>query len=152
MKNGAQLIRILLPALSLLAGCVVVPLPHPAMLVKGVQLPERSTNPLQPGVTTRQDVLLTLGTPTRVEANERYYFYLWTTSTVAVAFGSIPPMAASADVPTEKWFVCLEFGPDGRLVRWERFKEGTFSPSENDTLKAWMEKSSPTPPTGGGSP
>jgi hypothetical protein len=55
-----------------------------------------------------------------------------------------------SDIPTDKWFVCMEFSSDGRLLRQQRFRQGLFSGSQDETLKAWM--SEPAAQTPGGKP
>ena len=147
MRTKPVLLMAFLPALGLLSGCLVVP--HKASVMIGTEVPEKVTQPLQPGVTTRQDVLHLLGRPDRIEEDGRYYFYHWTKSSVFwMIWGGYG--GVGGEIPTEKEFVCLEFGPGSRLVRWERVKAGPSSKSGDAAINTWKEKTVTTPPTEGG--
>jgi outer membrane protein assembly factor BamE (lipoprotein component of BamABCDE complex) len=132
--------HLLIAPLAVLPGCLVCP--HPPGLVDGIPIPPRATDTIQSGVTTRQDVLLLLGQPTRAEMADRYYFYLWNVSTLIVGFG-MPPAVGGGDVPTDRWFICFEFLEDGTLTRWERVKHGMFDPRDEQILKKWIADAGP---------
>jgi outer membrane protein assembly factor BamE (lipoprotein component of BamABCDE complex) len=134
-----------LPVAILFCGCI--PIPHPTYMLSDA-VPDQSLKTLKPGVTTRQDVVLALGPPHRTDANGRFFFYTWSGScliTIGWPFGV-------GDATTERWFLCLEFESDGRLIRWERIKHAAFIPSEDAVLKAWMAKTAPAATAKGGHP
>ena len=140
--------RILLPLLVLLtSGCLIVP--HRAVRLHGVIVPQTATTTIQPGASTREDVLHCLGRPERVEENGRYFIYQWTMSyatlVVAASAGYSGSMVA-VPVSTETHFLCLEFAPDGRLLRSERLHDASLFKSLHKTVDPWMNQSTPHPP------
>jgi len=135
MNGRALSLALLLATTGLLSGCLVVP--HKATLLHGTEVPEAATRTLQPGTTSREDVLHLLGRPTTMEDGERFFFYHWTMSSVLIVAGG-EGGAGGGEIPTQRRFVCLEFDPAGRLVRWARVADGALFKSEAKTIKAWI--------------
>ena len=153
MNRRALAGRMLLAGVALgSAGCLVIP--HEPTRVSGVVVPEAASATLKPGGVTREEVLHQLGRPERVEENGRFFFYRWTTSSVGwllIAGSPAAPGAggiAGGDIPTAKWFLCLEFSADGQLVRCERVR-GAVNKADDGTLGPWMQKTATYPPGGG---
>jgi hypothetical protein len=128
------------------AGCVVIP--HKPTRVSGVVVPDSAAAGLSAGEVTREEVLHRLGRPERVEENGRFFFYQWTTSSVGWLLVAASPAApgaggmAGGDIPTAKWFLCMEFSPKGKLVRCERVR-GAVNKADDTTLGPWMRQTTP---------
>ncbi|MFN8626591.1 MAG: hypothetical protein U0587_11515 [Candidatus Binatia bacterium] len=118
--------------LSLLAGCVVVPtIPHGI----GAVVDRKTRNSFQPGTSTRADVLLALGDPPYRFQDDRFFMYAWD-----VAYGYVG-VAYAGGAPLRAFhYLCLEFGPDGVLVRrkeivndWDKAISACMNPEAKDT-------------------
>lgn len=67
-------------------GCIILPIPHPASSVRsrpGIVRPEDAAF-IQPGVTTREQVLLCLGQPDDHWRDQQVFYYHWSTSTLGL--------------------------------------------------------------------
>jgi len=74
---------------------------------------------LQVGKTQRRDVLLQFGGPTWTEQNDRFFVYSWELSHgfFFIIFGN----SAWGNDYKKKYYLCLEFAPDGTLKRFTHF-------------------------------
>lgn len=76
MRRSLRLHRVqvipLLAFATVVGGCVLPLVPENLH-----EVPERSIAAIQPGISTRADVLLLLGNPTRREAEGAYFLYEW---------------------------------------------------------------------------
>jgi hypothetical protein len=114
---------VLLAALSL-PGCLVLPVPTPEHgLVSGTGIvSEEETRLLEPGRTTRADVLLHFGQPALSRCQEQVLVYHWAVAHgwLIVAVGG-PYAAAVVPIPIPKsYLVLFAFDADGRLAHVER--------------------------------
>ncbi len=114
MRKG---LGVLLAAGALLGstGCLVWPFPTGDLLSgRGRILPEYAS-PLEPGQTTREDVLLRLGEPDVVLDGGSVFIYQWTEVRGFVAFGG-HGTAVAIPIPGHR-DLRLEFDAQGRLIR-----------------------------------
>jgi len=81
---------------------------------------------IEPGVTTRTDVLMTLGEPDRRLEEDRYFVYEWSRTHAIV--GVVVAGGYQADVLGaalgDRKALALEFGPDARVTRVKTFTRG----------------------------
>lgn len=114
MRKG---LGVLLAAGALLGstGCLVWPFPTGDLLSgRGRILPEYAS-PLEPGQTTREDVLLRLGEPDVVLDGGSVFIYQWTEVRGFVTFGG-HGTAVAIPIPGHR-DLRLEFDAQGRLTR-----------------------------------
>jgi hypothetical protein len=87
-------LRLAIFALALLnTGCIIVPIPHgefacdprPGLFAR------TDADFIRPAQTTRQQVLLTLGEPDFIWADERTFAYVWATSDLDILFAAGGP-------------------------------------------------------------
>lgn len=120
-------------AVPLLAGCIVVPSPH-----YGPGRIEHSyLQQIKPGVTSREDVLLELGPPSRRLSADRFFVFDYEEVVAwAGTFG------AATDV-TSHHLLAIEFAPDGRVVRFEDLA-GILRDVEKK-FATWLEQADAAP-------
>lgn len=88
---------------------------------------------------TRSDVLLRLGDATERISDDRFLVYEWrsvdTIFAVNLGYGGVygGPVAGTAH------FICLEFGPDHRLVQSRRFDTESREDAHNEMLQ-WIDE------------
>jgi len=92
-----------------LGGCILIPTPS---VVGYSVITDKTIESLEPGKTTRADVLLKLGEPGERLEDDRIFVYHWE----QVAGFGIGPTALTND-----HYLALEFGPDKRLKRVKEF-------------------------------
>jgi hypothetical protein len=145
------------------AGCpFFIPLPGPGPGAPSVDVLHR----IEPGVTTRADVLLALGDPDFRLEDDRYFVYDWTETHavmgVIIAYGGAGGGVAAA--VGDRHALAFEFAPDGRLARLNQFVKdrpaevsvgvGTASGAGDaeaqaalwDDIRAWMKGTAPDAP------
>lgn len=120
-SNKAFAHACLLTCLITVSGCPFV-LPTP-----GVQSHAPSPEAvlrIEPGVTTRIDVLMTLGEPDRRVEEDRYFVYEWSETHavvgVIVGGGYQAGVLGTAELG-DRNALALEFGPDARVTRVKTF-------------------------------
>jgi len=120
-RIGRTLVRAFLPVFAISAsGCPFL-LPTP-----GAQHGAPSSevvHKIEPGVTTRADILMMLGDPDHRADEDRYFVYDWSETRavigIIVAAGyQAFPIGAGLGVRNA---LALEFGPDGRVTRIKTF-------------------------------
>ena len=114
-------------AVTLLAACIPVPTPG---WVRS-EIPAATIAAIEPGKTTRADVLLALGDPEDHLAGDMGLVYQWAEVLGTVSFWTGVPMAVpvagmSGDVCHK---LVVQFHPTGEVVRAKRFKGQTSFPS-----------------------
>lgn len=122
-----------------LSGCILIPTPS----VAGYRvIPDKTIESLEPGKTTRADVLLKLGEPGERLEDDRIFVYHWEQ---VAGFGMIP--TALGGSITNDYYLGLEFGPDNRLKRVKEFSEGWLDPlpSPSRNFGQWMSDKSESP-------
>ena len=106
-----------------LSGCFLIPTPS---VVGYSVIPNKTIESLEPGKTTRADVLLKLGEPCERFEDDRIFVYHWE----QVAGFGIVPTALGASI-TDDHYLGLEFGPDNRLKRVKEFSGGWLATSSH---------------------
>ena len=109
----------------IIVGCIYVPTPeHGNSYMKEVT--KDMVKQLEPGTTTKNDVRLLLGNPSKAVTasfSGNLYCYYWTRTDGY--YGYIFWEGSSEDYSTENLHVfCLEFMPDDKLKRFKHFESG----------------------------
>ena len=99
-----------------LSGCFLIPTPS---VVGYSVIPNKTIESLEPGKTTRADVLLKLGEPSERLEDDRVFVYHWEQ---VAGFGMVP--TALGGTITNDHYLGLEFGRDNRLKRVKEFSGG----------------------------
>ena len=133
--NSLVMLTTIIMILLFNGGCVYVPLPaHDLTSPKGV-INDELIESLEPGETTREDLLLLVGAPDTQYEQDRYFIYEWeATESAVVAAGG------GGDFLFKAHYFCVEFDEDNRIKRFAHFKSGLFK-SKDDVLiekKLWM--------------
>ena len=114
-------------AVALLAGCIPIPTPG---WVEG-EIPAATIAAIEPGKTTRADVLLALGDPEERVVGDTGFVYPWTEVLGTVSFWTGAPVAAP--VAGVRGDVChklvVQFRPTGEVARVKHFEGQTSYPS-----------------------
>ena len=109
----------------LLSGCLPIPaVPHGL----GVVPDKEAFESLLPGEATRADILLLLGPPNHRLDDDRFLMYEWMVSYGYIIVGGY---TQAYPIPvTAPHYMCLEFGPDSRLVRREYLTGSLYAKPE----------------------
>jgi len=103
---------------------------------------------IEPGVTTRIDVLMTLGEPDRRVEEDRYFVYEWSETHavvgVIVGGGYQAGVLGTAELG-DRNALALEFGPDARVTRVKTFTRSTQGVLWED-VDEWMNAAGETAP------
>ena len=99
-----------------LSGCFLIPTPS---VVGYSVITNKTIESLEPGKTTRADVLLKLGEPGERMEDDRIFVYHWEQ---VAGFGMVP--TALGGTITNDHYLGLEFGRDNRLKRVKEFSGG----------------------------
>ena len=149
--------------LFLLSACVVIPIPNPNDFVgthKGV--PDSVVRGIQPGTTTRADILLQLSEPWIRGTDDGYFVYSWVESLGgggAVAALLIYPVGGLVGGVVDAGFKChclvIQFSDLGRVERITVFSEAGAAvdmtvfpcPDEEmlDAIQQWLAQSPARP-------
>ena len=95
---------------------------------------------IKPHVTTRTDMLMTLGDPNFRLEDDRYFVYDWTDHK-AIAGVGIGYLAYAVDVADLR-ALAIEFTPDGRVARLKEFARSTNGEAERELwgdIRVWMK-------------
>jgi hypothetical protein len=115
---------------------MVVPVPPDLKSFRRV-IPKEAMKSLKQGISSREDLLLLLGSPDQRREQDRYFIYEWAFSLAFVAVGV--PYAADGDVVNQYNFFCVEFDKDNRIKRHAHIKgDGIKAQYEVDE---WMSES-----------
>ena len=126
-------IAIALAAAALAAGCIIVP--TPPIPVDGI--PQQRIDALEPGVTTRADVLMAFGDPTLRLEDDRYFAYDWGVVHFAGAVGGAPQ--AYPFVIPDSHRLAIEFDAGGRIARLHVFARMKTKTMEQE-FEAWLKE------------
>ena len=122
-----------------LSGCVLIPTPS---VVGYSVITDKTIESLEPGKTTRADVLLKLGEPGERMEDDRIFVYHWEQVT---GFGMVP--TALGGTITNDHYLGLEFGPNNRLKRVKEFSGDWLHPlpSPSRNLGQWTSEKTEFP-------
>ena len=126
--NSLVILTIFFMILLFNSSCVYVPLPaHDLTSQKGV-IDDELIESLEPGETTREDLLLLLGAPDTQYEHDRYFIYEWEATE-----GAFVAAGGGGDFIVNAHYFCVEFDEDNRIKRFGHFN------SEIDK-KLWMHE------------
>ncbi len=122
-----------------LSGCILIPTPS---VVDYSVITNKTIESLEPGKTTRADVLLKLGEPGERLEDDRIFVYHWKQ---VAGFGMVP--TALGGSMTNDHYLSLEFGPDNRLKRVKEFSGDWLHPvtSPSRSLGQWTSEKPESP-------
>jgi outer membrane protein assembly factor BamE (lipoprotein component of BamABCDE complex) len=117
--------RLALPScLLLLAGCFVLYVPDPSRADTRGSIENQDLKPFMLGVTTREEVLLTLGEPDLESEDGTVFMYWWYYSRgfLLVAWGVVGPAGGAsgggnAGMMGMRINLCIKFDEAGKVVR-----------------------------------
>jgi hypothetical protein len=120
----------------LAAGCIPLPAPNTPFGGARVITPEK-TSFISDGVTTRKQVLLTLGEPDYWWDDQRVFAYEWSTTDVVLAtILDAAPLRAFGNVLIKNNYLMLWFDNAGRIERHARLQSSFFHPTPLSELQA----------------
>ncbi len=122
-----------------LGGCILIPTPS---VVGYSEITNKTIESLEPGKTTRADVLLILGEPGERLENDRIFVYHWKQ---VAGFGMIP--TALGGSMTNDHYLALEFGSDNRLKQVKEISGDWVHPvtSPSHSLGQWASEKPGSP-------
>ena len=94
-------------------GCVLIPLPEHGLVFGLGEISESAADALQPGVTTREDVLLSFGEPAESSDDQKTLVYYWS------VWAGVIATYGGGNGYTRNYSYFLDFDDDGVLVRSE---------------------------------
>ena len=127
-RNANLVVAVVCALLS--AGCLIIPVDYFATGSRH-NITSESTNTLSVGVTTREEVLLTLGEPDFVSVDGRRFGYLWS-KVKAIWFVGGYGAAAAGEV-VRSYLIEISFDPCSRVsaVRFKKQWGETVAGSPN---------------------
>ncbi len=129
--TGRMLVTTLIIMMAVVSGCAYVPL-HVSEQTK---ISKRATNFLEPGKTTRAEVLLQFGDPSSRFEKDCFFLYVWELHGYFLLV--IPWLDANVQYVEHYNSICLEFTPDNLLRRFKFFTH-PFKDSTQKMFK-WMD-------------
>jgi len=131
---GVGLLLVVLPA------CVAVPIPVPERAVAGSEVTPAMTAPIQPGVTTRSEVIHLLGEPSLELPAPRIIAYQW-----EALIGYVPWVIGygysgrgGVDAVHQSYALLIAFDANDRVVKFEKTTHWPWDSVSEHALK-WAE-------------
>lgn len=91
---------------------------------------------LQPGKTTRVDVLMSLGDPTRRLEADRFFVYDWSEKHWMLVIGA--PLRGAVGTFGDTHRLAIEFSESGRIARLKQFSSYSKKALDDD-LDTWVK-------------
>lgn len=135
MRRRTSLAAVLLASVLGASGCVVVPIPTPPIAFD--EITPETLGGLKPGETTRVDVLMSLGDPTRRLQADRIFVYDWSESHWIVLIG-VPGGGGMTDFG-DTHRLAIEFSESGRIARLQQFARYSKEALEED-FDTWVKR------------
>jgi hypothetical protein len=141
---GVGLLLVVLPA------CLALPIPVPERTVAGSQVTPAMTAPIQPGVTTRSEVIQLLGEPSHELPASRIIAYRWEAliGYMAWVIGYGYSGTGGVDDVRQSYVLLIAFDANDRVVKFEKTTQRPWDSISEHALK-WAEGEglmSPTAP------
>ena len=132
--------------LSGLAGCLYIPTPeHSSLQVDGryrAPISEEKIAQIAVGTTTRADILLALGRPTKRIQDDRYFAYDWATIQGYLAFGFGPGAGGVGAVPN-RYLLLIELDERGVVRRFTEIESGYSFRDMEKAQEDWIAAGTP---------
>ena len=126
--------------LVVLPACVAVPIPVPERAVAGSEVTPEMTAPIQPGVTTRSEVIQVLGEPSLELPAPRIVAYQW-----EALIGYVPWVMGygysgrgGVDAVHQSYVLLIAFDANDRVVKFEKTTHWPWDSVSEHALK-WAE-------------
>jgi hypothetical protein len=139
---GVGLLLVVLP------GCLAVPIPAPERVVAGSQVTPGMTAPIQPGVTTRSEIIQLLGEPALDLPAHRIIAYRWEALVAHMAWfiGSGYSGWGGVEGVHASYVLLIAFDANDRVVRFEKTTQRPWDSVSEHALK-WAEREGLVGPT-----
>jgi outer membrane protein assembly factor BamE (lipoprotein component of BamABCDE complex) len=133
------MVLLVLAGVGLIGCSILIPTPS---IVGYSEITNKTIESLEPGKTTRADVLLKLGEPGERLKNDRIFVYYWKQ---VAGFGMIPTALGASF--TNDHYLAFEFGPDNRLKRVKELSGDWVHPvtSPSQSLGQWASEKPESP-------
>jgi hypothetical protein len=108
-----------LPVAAMLSACAPIPV---AGYVQR-EIPDAALASIQPGTTTRADVLLLLADPTSRGEGDRHFVYSWSRSHGGLSIWAYPggPLPVASTVGLSCHYLVVRFAPNGEVAQVRTF-------------------------------
>jgi len=129
----------LLTLLSLVSGCVIIPVPEKC--ISGEEITDNELASLKPGTTSKAEIVEMLGKPDVLWIDENIFAYNWKTVWALMpwivaggyqAYGGIEEL-------TKDYVLLIQFDHQNRMTRFKVVKRSMFK-TYGDLLKNWAEQ------------
>ena len=138
------LVTTMVITIAVISGCMYIPTPEHFLLSDRAEISSEAIKSLEPGKTTRAEVLLLFGDPATRHGQDCFFVYSWELvhGYFVWSFG----YGTGDVVPTSKLhYLCFEFTPDNLLRRFKHFKGGTTFNDPTERMNKWMAEKSILP-------
>jgi hypothetical protein len=121
------------------AGCVALPIPLPEMLIAGRRITSEQAAFIQPGSTSREDVIRELGEPYADFSDLRILAYTWEMREGVVIWGALGGAAGGSG--TYKYYsLLIAFDPAERVVAFEQVSSGWPWETGRELALQWADR------------
>ncbi len=139
--KGRILVNTLVITMAVISSCVYIPTPEHLLLSERAVISNKAIKSLEPGKTTRAEVLLLFGDPTNRHQQDRFFVYSW-----ELVHGYLLVYGVGlAGAPSNLHYLCCEFTPDNLLRRFKHFKGGSLFDDPTERMNGWMAEKSILP-------
>lgn len=129
-------------AVSLLSGCVILPIPTgEKKVLAGAAITQEQLSWLVPNTTTKKEVIDLLGIPTMAWEKDRLFVYNWIMRQ-GVLIVAVPYVAPEIGNIPKRYVLLVQFDEQDRIRRFERVVRPEFDSfqSYKDFVNKWAEK------------
>ncbi len=142
--KGRILVNTLVITMAVISSCVYIPTPEHLLLSERAVISNKAIKSLEPGKTTRAEVLLLFGDPTSRYDQDRFFVYSWRLIH-GYFIWAIAPGAGDVLPTTNLHYLCFEFTTDNLLRRFKHFKGGSLFDDPTERMNEWMAEKSILP-------
>ena len=136
-------IRALLTLFFLAQGCAFIPLPEKC--VSGKEVTKNELISINPGITTKTEIVDVLGEPDVVWLDENIFAYNWKMRWAIMPWVIAGGYSAVGGIEefTKDYVLLIQFDHNDRVVRFERIKRSMFT-SYGEMLENWTKQENET--------
>lgn len=135
------LVNTLVITMAVISSCVYIPTPEHFLVSERAVISNKAIKSLEPGKTTRAEVLLLFGDPTSRYDQDRFFVYSWE----LIHGYLLVYQVGLAGGGTKLHYLCCEFTPENLLRRFKHFKGGTTFNDPTERMNEWMAEKSILP-------
>ena len=137
----------LLALFFLAPGCLFIPVPETC--VSGEEVTPEELASIEPGKTTKSEIIESLGNPDVLWLDENIFAYNWKTVWAIMPWVIAGGYQAAGGIEefTKDYVLLIQFGQNDRVARFERLKRSMFT-SYGQMLRSWANQKNGTDPSG----